>query len=71
MMIIIEDNCLFCGRHLPGEGYHFKAIKKDKLGNYIITDSWIVIEHIASCYVWICPECQCKPYKKAKNESKI
>jgi len=57
----VDDSCLFCGKHPANGGHYFKGIL-NKEGNIEVdskltgTKGWLVIEHIANCYVWVCPK---------------
>ena len=62
---LVDDCCIFCGRHgLPAGGHYFEAVKQDKLGGYVTQEGWVVMPHIAGCEFQICPECQSKSYRQ-------
>ncbi len=48
-----DDSCIFCGKH---RGHYFGGVKNAD-GRYEI-EGWLAIEHLAGCYVWLCPECR-------------
>ncbi len=50
----IDDSCIICGE---GRGGHYFEGTRNDAGYYEI-DGWLAIEHLAGCYVWLCPECR-------------
>ena len=56
----VDDSCLICGKHPSWGGHYFDGIENEN-GDYEVNDgeeTWLVIEHISRCYIWLCPECR-------------
>jgi len=54
---MVDDACLFCGKHGEIAGGHLFVGQRNSKGWLISKSGWVCIEHLVNCAVQVCPDC--------------